>query len=705
MEKEVGAELEGATFGKVIFLVVSKLPDFKKLQGEIARNLDLKLENGMEEVPHDKILTKIKALKEKLLIALDDVWMEFDPTKALGIPPPHLYKGCTILTTTQIKEICTEMDCQRKSLARNIVKRCLGLPAVIVVVARSLKGRPSMVWKEALRNLQSGEPIFNVRDNDLKGVYEGLKLSYDNLKNEKAKKILLISSLFPEDFEIPMEFLIRIGVGMDLSREVDNYSKRRRKVLDTIGELLDSALLLNAERECVKMHDLVHEVALLIGEKDVQSVIESNQPKKGLQYLFWKSNSFPRHFDGRNLEVLLWVLDNSEDLEVPNTLFTKMKKLRGLSNILFDSHYNLCNLKTLKLDECPNLTSIFLPSTAQSLLQLEELKIERCDALERIVTSEEADVAVSTRRLLDEGIPQGLLASKKWIDTASTLVRQLALHVRHIRKMTLACLSSNLVSTLFTLSMASVISWEELTIMGYDYKDEINCSSIFRKLQKLDISWCEDLEFLFLSTISIEIKNLKSLTIGDAPQLTYVIEKYQHQHCLSNQNKNDEWHFDLPALEALCFGDELDASVEGVPPFLVAQSLLVQSLKNVREIELKKSLKNLEIEDCKELEFVFQSSIPGSLQKLKSLTIREVPELKYVVGNYQQDQQNDDHHFDLPALENLTIIGALEINSFCAKNYKMDLSSLQNVVMMNCSVKSFDDYDMVNLTTTEVHSL
>ncbi|XP_028788246.1 probable disease resistance protein At4g27220 [Neltuma alba] len=977
MATKVGAELEGSIFGKVIFLVVSKRPEFKELQGEIARNLGLELKNGAEEVLHDKILAKIKALNEKLLIVLDDVWMEFNLTKELGIPPRHLHKGCTILITTRSKEICTKMDCQGiidlhkltdkealslflehtnssstlESLAQNIVDHCHGVPVVIVAVARSLKGRPSLVWKEALRNLQRGESIFKVRDDDLKGVYEGLKLSYDNLKNKKSKRLLLISSLFREDFEIPMEFLIRIGVGMGPFEEADDYNERRRKVLDAIVELLDSSLLLNAERECVKMHDLIHEVALSIGEKDVQSVIESKPPKEGLQCLFWKSNSFPRHFDGRNLEVLLWVLDNSEDLEVPDMFFTVMKRLKvwfllsaadnrisaqllfssiqslqnirtliignfelcnsifmlgglpnleslwfhdcsiikpgenfgleklrflrienckitmsnpfelieacpnleelnflnneydeeeiantishvkcasfhtlqiyqischgqdeflnyfeqcgslsrcfkpsylrhfiseatfkqlvktaellmleghgetkqknlvpdivpvdnkgmtdliilqldswrdmrclidvannhldvknafsnlvglylsemGLSNILFNGHYNLCHLRTLKLNGCPKLTSIFLPSTAQRLLQLEELNIEGCDALECIVedkssrgeivggdgdndqksydtlfpkfkileidrcdnleiilpilqggwpleriiiqqckklkyifdkfqevnvmlpspermhllslsslvgvfreyekstssspqrlaptpqsskihsfswgqvccfkskaTSEEADVAVSTGRLLDEEISRGLLASKKWIDNAPTLGRQLALHVvGHIRKMELAYLSSNSLSTLFTLSMASVISWEEMTIRGYDglkhlvtseeddYKDQINCSSIFPKLQKLYISRCRDLEFLFLSAISIEIKNLKSLTIEGAPKLTYVIQKYQHQHRLSDQNQNDEWHFDLPALEVLC--------LEKVPKFI-----------------------------------------------------------------------------------------------------------------------------------------
>ncbi|XP_028762884.1 uncharacterized protein LOC114721222 [Neltuma alba] len=1203
MATEVGAELEGSTFGKVIFLVVSKLPDFKKLRGEIARNLDLKLENGLEEVPYDKILTKIKALKERLLIVLDDVWTEFDPTKELGIPPPHLHKGCTILITTRINEICTKMDCQshihldaltkkealslflehtRSSsnleiLAQNIVEHCHGVPVVIVAVARSLKGRPSIVWKEALRNLQSGEPIFKVRDYDLKGVYEGLKLSYDNLKNEKAKKLLLISSLFPEDFEIPMEFLIRIGAGMGPFWEVDDYNERRRKVIDAIVELLDSSLLLNAERECVKMHDLVHEVALLIGEKDVQSVIESKPPKEGLQCLFWKSDCFPRHFDGRNLEVLLWVLDNSKDLEVPDTFFKVMKKLKvwflwskaqfrisapsllssiqslqnirtlqignfelcnsismlgrlpnleslwfdncsiikspeenfeleklrflriencdinmsnpfevieacpkleeltflsneydkeeieptishkasfhtlqtyhiscdgqdefldyfeqcgslsrcfkpnnlrhliseatfeqlartaellsfsgyrvtkqknlvpdivlvdnrgmtdliilqldswpdmqclidavnnhldvknafsnlvglylsemGLSNILFNGHYNLCHLKTLKLNECPKLTSIFLPSTAQSLLQLEELNIERCDALECILedkssrgkiasgdvdndqksydtlfpkfkileidscdnleiilpillggwpleritilkckklkyifdkfqevnvmlptlesmelyelpslvgvfreyekcislspqrpaptplstktrsfswaqvccfkskaTSKEADGAVSTGTLLDEGIPQGLLASKKWIDTAPTLGRQLALHVvGHIRKMNLVSLSSNSVSTLFTLSMASVISWEELTIIGYDglkqlvtsedddYKDQINCSSIFPKLRILHISECKDLEFLFLSAISVEIKNLKFLTIGGAPQLTYLIEKYQHQHRLSNQNQNDEWHFDLPALEVLCLerapkftsigpmnykmvslslqhvcSDKAQLNsnatkglfaskkwIDTAPP--LRRQLALHVVGHIRKMKLESlssnsvstlftlsmasvisweeltiigydglkqlvtsedddykdqincssifpKLQKLHISECKDLEFLFLSAISVEIKNLKFLTIGDAPQLTYLIEKYQHQHrlsnqnQNDEWHFDLRALEVLCLERAPKFTSIGPMNYEMVSPSLQNV----CSDKA-----QLDLNTTK----
>ncbi|XP_054813438.1 uncharacterized protein LOC129314090 [Prosopis cineraria] len=77
--------------------------------------------------------------------------------------------------------------------------------------------------------------------------------------------------------------------------------------------------------------------------------------------------------------------------------------------------------------------------------------------------NEETNLAVSKHRPLDHTNLMGLLVSKKWIETIATIGRQL-LHVGHIKKMELADFSLNSKSTLFTLSMASMILCEELTI-------------------------------------------------------------------------------------------------------------------------------------------------------------------------------------------------------------------------------------------------
>ncbi|XP_054811972.1 uncharacterized protein LOC129313105 [Prosopis cineraria] len=207
--------------------------------------------------------------------------------------------------------------------------------------------------------------------------------------------------------------------------------------------------------------------------------------------------------------------------------------------------------------------------------------------------SEETNLTVSDHGPLDHTNPMGLLASEKWIETAATIKRQL-LHVGHIKKMELVDFFLNSKSTLFTLSMASIILWEELTIGKCDglkhlvtsdeddYKDQKKCSSIFPNLKKLEIRKCNDMEFLFPSTISLEIKNLRSWTIRDAPKLTQIVRKYHHKDLSANPNPQNDLHFDLPALEFLCF--------QGVPNmisicvknyyFLVSPSLYTVSLDN-----------------------------------------------------------------------------------------------------------------------------
>ncbi|XP_054812559.1 uncharacterized protein LOC129313457 isoform X2 [Prosopis cineraria] len=366
----------------------------------------------------------------------------------------------------------------------------------------------------------------------------------------------------------------------------------------------------------------------------------------------------------------------------------------------------------------------------------------------------------------------GLLASKKLMETTTTIRTQL-LHVGHVKKMELAYFSLNSKSTLFTLSMASIVLWEELIVRkcdglkhlvtsdGDDYEDQKNCSSIFPNLKKLEIRECDDIEFLFPSTISLEIKKLRSWTIKDAPKLTYIVGKNQHKDIFANQYQQNELHLDLLALQCLCFQGvpnvvsicamnfdvlvpqslqtisladcgiesfnewkfhtseelldwkitkETIASTDRVTSLQIVQSPLIQSLKNIKHMKLQNcsklislftlptastvllenltieschqlkcivedednaqgsrncsyifpTLKNLEIEDCEGLEFLFPSSSFVQLKSLKSLTIKGASELKYAIEKCQHEDhlsnQNQHHemHFDLPVLEFLS---------------------------------------------------
>lgn len=90
-----------------------------------------------------------------------------------------------------------------------------------------------------------------------------------------------------------------------------------------------------------------------------------------------------------------------------------------------------------------------------------------------------------------------------------------------------------------------------------DHGDEhSNCNPIFPKLESLNVSNCNKMEFLFPSAFSGGFQNLKFMYISKAPELRYVFGKYyHHEDCSSNENMSDELHFDLPPLEYFSLQD------------------------------------------------------------------------------------------------------------------------------------------------------
>lgn len=225
----------------------------------------------------------------------------------IGIPPGHHDKGCcVVLLTTRDWTVCRDMRCYHetiklevlnekdaidlflsyagintssssgdfKDVASGIVKECGRLPIAIITVARALNSRPLNDWKDALERMRAYEPLQDVNQ-DLKEAYNSLRLSYDNIKNENARQLFLLCSLFPEDSEIPIELLNRIAIGLGLCGDADRYSASRSQFTPIKNELIDSCLLLKAGNETVKMHDLVREVALWIENKKVQVGMDS----------------------------------------------------------------------------------------------------------------------------------------------------------------------------------------------------------------------------------------------------------------------------------------------------------------------------------------------------------------------------------------------------------------------------------------------
>ncbi|KAF7842586.1 putative disease resistance protein [Senna tora] len=388
---QVGKEVEESKlFDKVIFIVVSNPPNVEKIRSDIARHLVSKSDDAKElEKDAASLRYRITNGGEKILIILDDVWERELDLKSIGIPVGLHDKGCcSVLLTTRDMKVCKAMGCQEtiqidvlhdkealnlflyhavqhgvdsssdfKDVALDIVKWCGGLPVAIEAIAKSLNSEPLQVWKDTSTALQNFDPMLydDVVDGAMKKAYKCLKLSYDNLKDEKAQKLFLLCSLFPEDFEIPVELLSRIAIGLGLFGEVDEYKKARRQVREVKRKLVDSSLLLEDEKEeNVKMHDLVHDVAIKIADKVIQVVRNSKTTlKENVQFSFW-IDGFPNCFEGSKLEILIIFITSF--VEFPDSLFEGLKKLRVLvinSEVELPNEITkLENLRLLGLTDC-----------------------------------------------------------------------------------------------------------------------------------------------------------------------------------------------------------------------------------------------------------------------------------------------------------------------------------------------------------------
>ena len=424
-------------FDKVFFVPISSTVEVRRIQEKVASSIQFEFPESEEMQKAQRLCSRL--IEEKnILIILDDVWEKLD-FGVIGIPSFEHHKGCKILITTRSEEVCTSMDCQRKiylpiltdeeawtlfqskalisegtpdalkHMGRLISNECKGLPVAIAAVACSLKGKTHTMWSVALNKLRRSRPI-NI-ERGLTDPYKCLQLSYDNLDTEEAKSLFLLCSVFPEDFEIPVELLTRYAIGLGVVGEAHSYDEARSEVIATKMKLVSCCLLLDADDECVKMHDIVREVAHLIA-KNENKMIKCEEEKdvtveqNSLRYLW--CDKFPINLDCSNLEFLLL----QTTLEEFDGIFKRMGKLKvlilrnvekgkialskmsfkTLTNLRYLSIYNyelrdfsfvsnMKNLQSLSLHSCllPSFPGLQTDVAITQLTNFKLLELNKCD--------------------------------------------------------------------------------------------------------------------------------------------------------------------------------------------------------------------------------------------------------------------------------------------------------------------------------------
>ncbi|XP_058771537.1 putative disease resistance RPP13-like protein 1 isoform X1 [Vicia villosa] len=404
-----------------------------------------------KELLHRDLKEKLSG--KKFLIVLDDVWTEdYNGWNSLLRPLQYGAKGSRILVTTRIQKVASMVqtfhdysleqlsyeDCwsvfanhaclsreefsENKNLHRigkEIVRKCKGLP----LAAQSLGG-----LLRSKRDIKDWDNILNsnIWENE-SNIIPALRISYHYLP-PYLKRCFVYCSLFPKDYKFEKDELILLWMAEDLL-----HPSESNKTLEEVGygyfnDLASRSFFQrsgsgNSYQHFV-MHDLVHDLAILLGGDFYFRTEElGKETKIGTMTRHLSFSSFSgqvfESFDifGRAKHLRTFLTNNfklpSSNIEKASCIIlSTLKSLRVLSfhyspyldalpdsicelihlryldlsstaiKTLPKSLCNLYNLQTLRLRYCKELT--WLPNDMQNLVNLRHLDIRGSDKLEEM---------------------------------------------------------------------------------------------------------------------------------------------------------------------------------------------------------------------------------------------------------------------------------------------------------------------------------
>ncbi|KAK1413401.1 hypothetical protein QVD17_35174 [Tagetes erecta] len=292
MAQEVATRVKGKKmFDEIIFIVVSKDHNLMMVQEGLAKGLGLRFKATNQEGRTDELWKRILQSKKGNLVILDDVWKHID-LKYIGIPFGKEY-NCKVLLTSGSVDACKAMGCldilrldvltpseawsllgevvgdslydpNLHETASEIAKCCEGLPTAVVCLGRALKDKSHEVWKDTLKKLEQSivrENIVGMKEE----VYKSLQSSYDLLEDEEAKKIFILCCLYPKYANVPIESLVRCGVGLKFFIGVDLLIGVRDRVYKLTDKIKSHFLLSTGDRKStVKVHNVVRAVGISV---------------------------------------------------------------------------------------------------------------------------------------------------------------------------------------------------------------------------------------------------------------------------------------------------------------------------------------------------------------------------------------------------------------------------------------------------------
>ncbi|WMV51825.1 hypothetical protein MTR67_045210 [Solanum verrucosum] len=391
--------------GNVYWITVSQDFSISKIQNNIAKTIGLDLSSEDDDKKRTAKLFHSLKRKKSFVLILDDVWNIFDVTK-VGIPLE--IGGGKLIITSRSSEVCDKIGCQKKvkvetlsmteswelfiktlgcqwgdlsmemeEIAKKMTKNCDGLPLGIITMAASMRGVNDVFeWRDAFEEFKDSCMEMENMNND---VFPILQCSYNRLRDPKLQKCFLYCCFYPEDYKIRRDELVRLLIVEELL--VKRNSRKAEldqgyAVLNKLERacLLESVVNGNGSR-CVRMHDLVREMALRIAGDEINLMVRA----------------------GAQLREIPGEQEWSEDLDKVSLMNNDISKISQplssicpkLTTLLLQGNCSLSQVIDPFFTQMPGLrvldlsyTAIHqLPSSVSNLVSLSALLLRRCYGL------------------------------------------------------------------------------------------------------------------------------------------------------------------------------------------------------------------------------------------------------------------------------------------------------------------------------------
>nr|GMD66512.1 probable disease resistance protein At1g12290 isoform X2 [Ipomoea batatas] len=687
---------------RVYWVTVSHDFSIKKLQDYIARQIEgLEFVDGDEDQRAASLYEHL--VKEKTVLILDDVWKSI-PLEKLG--SPHRIEGCKFIITSRFLEVCRQNKCQElfkvetlneneawdlfkenllfdghtvltkdiEKNAKNLAKKCGGLPLALNTIAASMRGvNDDHIWRKVM---DDDHILRNVMEPSEKDVFEILKFSYNRLVDPSLKECFLYCCLYGEDDHIWKDEIIMKFIAEGLCEDIDDGHSILNKLVNNF--------LLEEGKLFVKMHDLMREMALKMSKFMVKfELVEIPEGKywttelKRISLSSSALKEIPNDFSPicDKLSTLnlrqtstsnFWGFSGIK--EIPESFLLYMSHLRVLDlsynnelKCLPNSISNLENLCGLFLQGCGHISC--LPAMTK-MKKLRVLNIEDCYGIREL--PQDMECLVSLQYLYMRGtskdleIPEGVISKLR----------------------NLKCI--------------------QMDKFGGLQSEDLNCLthlqqfwSNFDELHKFN-TLVKNLEYLKCYNICVSSSDFyrESLPLdSDVKKVCFTGIKFTLILLPTNINS-----LEIDNCEGLN-GEQIieNASNTGATPFRSLEELTLWSLPNLisvckgEDVILPdctfSSLKHLFIFECDSMKKLLSHALLQNLKNLEELCVRSCSQLEVVIGGVEGDGEEEGSSntpIYLPKLKELSLYNLLELKSIC-NGREIICPSIEKISIWRCT--------------------